>query len=208
MLKKIFSLCSILIIFCFSYPAYAINGESAARYADQWATSCNTAWPSYTQDCTNFVSQALYAGGMPMDKTTPNVWFMEKETLYGWNNSKSWTVSTDLRNYLLSTGKATQIGGWGWVNYLTIPSDSNSSFVLSTSKTTVFFYDFGNGLGVSHAAIQTWSGTDNYYSSYTGNRADYHSKDKLGVIWHLRPHNTDWQRLLSLHIKLIKEGSG
>lgn len=53
--------------------AAAYNGAAARQYADQWWNSVNTGAPHYyinatsygeINDCTNYVSQALYAGGL------------------------------------------------------------------------------------------------------------------------------------------------
>ena len=38
----------------------------AARYADAWWDGTNPRFPRFSDDCTNFVSQCLYAGGLPM----------------------------------------------------------------------------------------------------------------------------------------------
>ena len=49
------------------------RGE-AATYADTYWQSYNPAWPSFAKkggDCTNFVSQALYAGGIAMRPSPP-----------------------------------------------------------------------------------------------------------------------------------------
>jgi hypothetical protein len=43
----------------------AYSGAAAATYADNYWQSYNPDWPSFTRkggDCTNFVSQVLYAG--------------------------------------------------------------------------------------------------------------------------------------------------
>ena len=47
----------------------AYNATKAAEYAQQYAKSYNPNYPNYNNaggDCTNFVSQCVYAGGMPM----------------------------------------------------------------------------------------------------------------------------------------------
>ncbi len=45
---------------------YTYNVDAAVAYADKWATSRNPEYKSYPGvDCANFVSQSLYAGGMP-----------------------------------------------------------------------------------------------------------------------------------------------
>ena len=51
----------------------AYSGAAAATYADTYWQSYNTDWPSFTRkggDCTNFVSQVLYAGGIAMGPGT------------------------------------------------------------------------------------------------------------------------------------------
>ena len=44
----------------------AYNGTKAAAYAKQYANGYNPAYPVFGADCTNFVSQCVYDGGMPM----------------------------------------------------------------------------------------------------------------------------------------------
>ena len=45
---------------------YTYSPDKAIAYADKWATSRNLAYRQYPGvDCCNFVSQCLYAGGMP-----------------------------------------------------------------------------------------------------------------------------------------------
>ena len=45
---------------------YTYSPDKAIAYADKWATSRNPAYRQYPGvDCCNFVSQCLYAGGMP-----------------------------------------------------------------------------------------------------------------------------------------------
>ena len=44
----------------------AYNGTKAAEYAKKYANSSNPDYPVFGADCTNFVSQCVYDGGMPM----------------------------------------------------------------------------------------------------------------------------------------------
>ena len=44
----------------------AYNRSDAANYAKQYANSSNPDYPVFGEDCTNFVSQCVYDGGMPM----------------------------------------------------------------------------------------------------------------------------------------------
>ena len=64
-----------------SAPAFAYNGPAAASYADTWALGYNSNYLTFGDDCTNFVSQALKAGGLPTITTTSTTsddhyWFL------------------------------------------------------------------------------------------------------------------------------------
>ena len=49
---------------------YTYSPDKAVAYADKWATSRNPKYKQYPGvDCCNFVSQCLYAGGMPKNST-------------------------------------------------------------------------------------------------------------------------------------------
>ena len=59
---------------------YSYNADAAIAYADKWATSRNPEYRQYPGvDCCNFVSQCLYAGGMPKNKN----WYPAS---YAWIN--------------------------------------------------------------------------------------------------------------------------
>ena len=59
---------------------YTYSPDKAIAYADKWATSRNPAYRQYPGvDCCNFVSQCLYAGGMPKNSE----WFPAS---YAWIN--------------------------------------------------------------------------------------------------------------------------
>ena len=42
------------------------NREAAVAYAQKWWNSHNPKFPVFDVDCTNFISQCLFAGGAPM----------------------------------------------------------------------------------------------------------------------------------------------
>lgn len=73
------------------------NREKAVAYAETWWNQYNPQFPVFRVDCTNFVSQCLYAGGAPM--------WGYPDRLNGWwcqnnNWSLSWSVSHSLYWYL------------------------------------------------------------------------------------------------------------
>ncbi|WP_055665374.1 amidase domain-containing protein [Desnuesiella massiliensis] len=73
-------------------------GPYAASYAIRYAEDYNLDYSNYNGkggDCTNFVSQALLAGGLPSDST----WYKD---------SNAWIRVIELRNWLINKGYATE----------------------------------------------------------------------------------------------------
>ncbi|MEW6045374.1 MAG: amidase domain-containing protein [Bacillota bacterium] len=90
--------------------SWRYNRQAAATYA---RTYCGGAWgcgnggrynPQYRDytdiggDCTNFASQVLHAGGLPMD----SAWYYRK----GSGGSRAWVQTGGLLDHLLGTGRA------------------------------------------------------------------------------------------------------
>lgn len=72
-----------------AYSSY--DGAKARNYAAKYALSYNSNYSNYNGrggDCTNFVSQCIYAGGIPTDATWKK-------------NSNAWIRVTELRNWLV-----------------------------------------------------------------------------------------------------------
>lgn len=171
----------------------AYDPNAAAGYADSWSSnSQHLQNPNYPDlgdtDCTNFVSQALYAGGYPMqgvgnDGTKYTNWYVYHD-FFGWHWSFSWTAAPDLLNMLYFDYP----GGWG-VKYRS-PSQTYQGDRSGGAKGDVLFYDWGTGQGVSHASIQVAYGTDPV-SGWVGDLVDAHSSDRYHAFWSLRPYNGD-----------------
>jgi hypothetical protein len=73
------------------------NGAAAAAYADTYWQNYNPAWPSFANqggDCTNFVSQAMYAGGITMRTSPPYsgnaAWYMQQNRHHHWTWAAPW----------------------------------------------------------------------------------------------------------------------
>jgi cell wall-associated NlpC family hydrolase len=83
---------------------------AAVRYAHKWWNSYNPNFRSFSVDCTNYVSQVLYAGGIPMNytgKTNTGWWYSGN----GGKDDKwsySWAVAHSLRWYL-AAGKGIKV---------------------------------------------------------------------------------------------------
>lgn len=76
--------------------------EAAVHYANAWWNDYNPAYPMFTDDCTNYVSQCLRAGGAPMwgAPGREQGWWIGQGT---W--SLSWSTAHSLRWYLAGSIK-------------------------------------------------------------------------------------------------------
>lgn len=175
-----------------SFAAFTYSRGNAAAYASKYACNnderCRNG--NYVDlgevDCTNFVSQALRAGGMPMKRTTSLVWWYDgMPGLFPWetNRSSSWSSVTALRSFLVGTDR-------GNYHY---PSMSSGTTVAAAGD--IYVYDWGRGEGYSHMSVAIGSGTfasykdpktGRWYSSVTsgtGSKMAQHSTDRDGAPW-------------------------
>ncbi|MGN1400436.1 MAG: amidase domain-containing protein [Bacillus sp. (in: firmicutes)] len=77
--------------------SYVYDRLEAVKYADTWWNEYNPAYRSFENDCTNYISQCLHAGGGPM-RGAPN---RSSGWWYSGNSwSYSWTVAHALQLYL------------------------------------------------------------------------------------------------------------
>ncbi|MFP7295602.1 amidase domain-containing protein [Neobacillus niacini] len=80
--------------------SYQYNRLKAVQYAERWWNSYNPAYKTFENNCTNYISQCLHAGGAPM-RGYPNRgtgWWLRNN-----NWSYSWTVAHSLRLYLANS---------------------------------------------------------------------------------------------------------
>lgn len=77
------------------------NRLNAVRYAEVWWNQRNPGFPKMENDCTNFISQCLFAGGLPMNgqPIRNRGWWQQQA-----NWSFSWAVANNLRWYLSRSG--------------------------------------------------------------------------------------------------------
>ncbi|WP_051330730.1 amidase domain-containing protein [Aneurinibacillus terranovensis] len=85
---------------------YSYDRIQAVRYAEIWWNDYNPRFHTFEVDCTNFISQCLYAGGVPMSMTgkrNSGWWYRQSGTANeSW--SYSWAVAHSLR-WVLEHGK-------------------------------------------------------------------------------------------------------
>ncbi|MBU9720856.1 MULTISPECIES: amidase domain-containing protein [Bacillaceae] len=81
-------------------PDYIYDRMEAVRYAERWWNDFNPAYQKFENDCTNYISQCLHAGGAPMtgQPNRSNGWWYQNDQ---W--SYSWTVAHALRWYFSGT---------------------------------------------------------------------------------------------------------
>jgi len=76
--------------------------ESAVAYAERWWNEPNKAYEEFAVNCTNYVSQCIFAGSMPMDYTgrrEAGWWYKGRQNnLEQW--SYSWAVANALQHHL------------------------------------------------------------------------------------------------------------
>lgn len=158
-------------------PANAYNGGQAASYANSYAINRNTYWLVFSNDCTNFISQAMHAGGLatnvewssiPSDNYWTQTWSVA-HTSFTWITAHKASTSAHL--------SAAQGGGntpsWH------VPGDP-------------VYYDWENDGHIDHASMNVATGTDPQYPGWVGDLIDEHTTNRLKVIWNLKPYNAKY----------------
>lgn len=171
------------------------NRQGAANYADSWVSNATTLrhpnYPSFSNDCTNFISQAMSAGGhYPQQggssSTDDTQWWLHYNSF--WNNftwSNSWSVSLDNLVFLQNQDPGGSMGSL-------LGSQYTSGYAPSGMMNgDTLYYDWGTGEGISHATIQVSVGTDPV-SQYFGTLVDQHTNDRYHAIYTLQPYNANW----------------
>jgi hypothetical protein len=90
------------------------NRDAAAAYARKWALSTHGDYPRFDNDCTNFVSQALLAGGWTMvgehsfsNRQSDTVWWYGGAWLT--RASYTWAGAQNFYNFLSASKRAKQV---------------------------------------------------------------------------------------------------
>lgn len=77
---------------------YKYNRLEAVRYAERWWNSYNPNYKKFENDCTNYISQCLHAGGAPMNgypNRSKGWWLRSNNWSYSWSvaNAMRWHLS-------------------------------------------------------------------------------------------------------------------
>lgn len=154
-------------------PAFAEaevpNGLDAVAYSDRWAKGRNPAYHGYVgTDCTNFVSQAMSAGGMRL--------------IYG-STYYSWFPSSSLRNWNTVVDFIDTFRYWQRGKIITPwPADANYT---PAKPGDIYAYDWGRGDGISHMSHAAGFGqrAPEYAADGMGDFINQHSYDRYHAPW-------------------------
>lgn len=147
-------------------PLEIYNREAAILYARRWAMSRNPNYYDYEKlggDCTNFVSQCIYAGSGVMNYKPTFGWYYASAN----NHSPSWTGVPYLYNFLT---RKTGIGPAGTEAAMSImqPGDISQFTDGKTYYHSQFITSVGSPPALHNILVctHTYDNTDKPLSSY------------------------------------------
>jgi hypothetical protein len=203
MIRKSLLLVAVMVaLFAVSAPttgfaASGYNGAAAAAYADTYWNNYNSAWPSFANsggDCTNFVSQALFAGGITMRLSPPNsgnaAWYMVKSKQRHWSYAVPWVNAQANSIFALQhLPGVTQVASYYGVAPGQMVADN-------ATQGDIVLYDFNNDGVYDHEAIVVANDGTSW------DLVDAHTNNRYHAYWTLAPYNGSWAttRLVVLHI--------
>ncbi len=136
-------------------PVFASHNRSlSVNYANYWIYGRNCNYPcNFSQDCTNYVSQALYEGGMPFDTDSFTHWRVYGDLFGNWSWTVTWSVADEFVRWLRYDspirGQLIQAYDWNSSTSLPTPSNYNSQFYLAD----VVALDFDSDGIIDHLGI-------------------------------------------------------
>ncbi|WMN01888.1 amidase domain-containing protein [Rhodococcus erythropolis] len=212
-------------------PGNGYNRDNALAYADRWSSTDpasnlhNPDFPDYSQsnsanggDCTNFVSQAIYAGGIPLtgphdpvggltNRAQPNIWNFYTQPTGGRGTSYTWGGEPNFLNYLthpningVTTGKI--------VGTTNARSDKLAPLApFGVQKGDLLFYDWGTGAGIDHVMIVAGLDrpTNNDGLAYqNATVVDGHTSNRHHALWSIGPNNPDWRTMTVTAVQITQ----
>lgn len=199
-MRRICTLCVAILIGVvgLSAPAHAVDRKPAANYADSTWNARPGQWPSFSDDCANFVSQSEYAGNIQFRippnftwegyYTTTQYWYAQNSPgITQWTTS--WTVAEDNSRFMqtLLNGMETDV-----------PPTKEGAQPPSgyKNKADIVYYDWNSDGHIDHASIIVRKSATDPDSGLTGTLIDQHTTDRKHAIWHLKPWNSREQTTL------------
>ncbi|PKO21039.1 MAG: hypothetical protein CVU38_16855 [Chloroflexi bacterium HGW-Chloroflexi-1] len=167
--------------------------SNAIAYAYQWSTSGGTSrnpvYPDFgVDDCTNFVSQAMKAGGFVESgsgdgckhESTSTEWYVDSNPsppwwclgdFRNWEWSTSWTVPWPFRDYFAYQNSYAISHGW-------TTSVSTARYYLSPGDVVQLQYEDDGDWISFHTMIVTDEDANELYVTYHSNAGGYDEVDK------------------------------
>jgi len=179
----------------------AYNGPNAASYADAHWAECGSISPyngsppspyvCMSNDCTNYASQAMHAGGYrfisgstqnPLDE-----WYWYSASM----KTESWYQAYRLYYFLVyyDHGSGSEGGGTLVTDFVGVTASQTYN---SLSKGDMIFFDWTNDGAIDHVRVEAGYGTPSstgyqpaYNNSYwkTGDWADQHTDPRYHDFW-------------------------
>jgi hypothetical protein len=183
---------SLVLLFLGALPAFADEPRNvtalatvptrayAVSYADAWAKSRNSNYPSFSSDCTNFASQTIGPNGAGYPMTAS--WYAKRNFYFFWDWTNSWSVVTDFLTYAQKQGMIT---------FITFENPTGQW--SSGTPGDIISYQWSGTGPWNHLSILVSS---NGIDPTTGLRAalvDQHTTDRYHAVFTLQPYNPDWR---------------
>lgn len=157
------------------------NRNLAVTYAKKWALSRNPKYYNFDPvggDCTNFISQCLYAGSQKMNYNFENGWFYNN----GYDKSPSWSGVEFLYKFLVKNKSYGPRGKEIPQNELEIGDIAQLSFDGKTFKHSLFIIDInGNTLNDISIATHTYDALGKKISEYNFSKIRFVHIVNVGV---------------------------
>jgi len=166
--------------------AQAYDRSAAASYADTyWNSRPYPQYPGFDDDCTNFVSQALHAGGIKF-RNAPYTWSGSNSATAYWaamgGAAEYWTTT-----WSVAKTNATFTNGLYNSKMTVVPANSQGSQapVGYRQLGDVVYYDWDGDGAINHASMITVNGGTSSDNSGTGTLVDQHTTDRRHTLWNL-----------------------
>ena len=137
-------------------------------------------------DCTNYASNALYAGSVHMDSVGGSGWWRAHRYnghTYYWDWSVKWVGADAFRQYFAGKSACSDIGAYSW-GLSAYPDPPNQSPMIRGDYVSVNWHKNQDSV-TDHIEFGVGYG-DSLYGSYTGDLIDQHSNERHHAIWHMR----------------------
>ena len=152
-----------------SQNVFTYDRDAAVGYSQTYYENYNSDYPVFDNDCTNFVSQSLHAGGLPTDDQWKTYWGVSRDSLWKHKATAAWDNASAHYKYFSNPEN-------GYVDYVITVSSSYMVQEVANSGTVqygdILYWSNGGTESIYHAAII--AGIQNgeiYYAAHTDNYA-------------------------------------